>query len=441
MVTQYGPVSSSRYIFLNSPWTGPDVGGAIIIDSKGELVWFRPDTSTKRIMNFNVQSLNGEPVLTWFQGRLVRGHLEGVAVIADNTYTIKHIINAHNGLLVDLHEFFITSRNTAIISALRLHSGVDLTAVGGPASGYVLSGVFQEIDITTGRLIFGWDSIDHVPVTETYMPLKGSGTRARPFDYFHVNSICTDDSDGNYIVSGRHTWTIYKISATDGSILWRMNGKSSDFTMGAGAKYYWQHHVRSHGNGVMTIFDNGSAAPDLTNEPKSRALFLDVDETKKLAKLKMAYTHPREVALASAMGSVQPLPEGDVFVDWGNAARFSQFTADGTLLLDGRMNPRAPSYRGFSNKWEGHPATSPVAIAKHSTSGVTVYVSWNGATDVASWTIYAGTSSASLGKIGTVRRTGFETKITVSTAGPYFVAQANDAGGKALARSRAVKIA
>ena len=240
-VRRHGPVSGSRYIFLDVPYSGPGHGGTLIVDSAGRPVWFGPNTATEHKMDFNAQTLNGEPVLTWWQGLVVQGHGEGEVVIADSSYRVKRIIKAHHGVKADLHEFVITPRNTALISAYRTHSGVDLTALGGPASGYLFSGVFQEIDIATGDLIFEWDSYDpvHPPValTETYQPLDpGFGTQAQPFDQFHINSIDAD-ANGDYIVSGRHTWTIYKISRTDGSIQWRLNGKNSDFTMGEGATF------------------------------------------------------------------------------------------------------------------------------------------------------------------------------------------------------------
>ena len=66
----------------------------------------------------------------------------------------------------------------------------DLTAVGGRAEGNVLDSIVQEVDVATGKVLFEWHSLDHVPLTETYAPLLD------PFDYFHVNSIDVD-RDGN----------------------------------------------------------------------------------------------------------------------------------------------------------------------------------------------------------------------------------------------------
>jgi hypothetical protein len=434
-VTRYGPVSPSRYIFLDSPASGPGVGGAVIIDAAGELVWFGPDTTSEHKLDFNVQTLNGEPVLTWWQGIVVDGHGEGEAVIADSTYTVQNVIPAQNGLQADLHEFLITPRNTALISAYNRHSGVDLSGVdNGPADGYIYSGVFQEIDIATGDLLFEWDSYPAVPVTDSYKPLGTSGTQAEPFDYFHINSIDTDSS-GDFLVSSRHTWTIFRISKTDGSIVWQMNGKHSDFTIGKDAGFAYQHHVRPDGPGQLTLFDNAAAV----RKTRSRALILSYDTTTMQVELVKAFVHPGEVR-AAAMGSAEILPGNEMFVGWGTAARFSQFSAAGQLLLDGVLVRNAASYRAFSKEWKGQPATLPVAAAHPAKGGATVYASWNGATEVATWTVLAGKTATSLARVVGVKRTGFETKIAVPNAGPYFAVRANDSAGHALATSETVSI-
>nr|WP_242613713.1 arylsulfotransferase family protein [Herbihabitans rhizosphaerae] len=45
---------------------------------------------------------------------------------------------------------------------------VDLTPIGGAKVAQVLEGVVQEIDLGTGAVRFEWNSLDHVPVTESY---------------------------------------------------------------------------------------------------------------------------------------------------------------------------------------------------------------------------------------------------------------------------------
>lgn len=435
-IRHYVGGSSTRYVFLNAPYSGPGHGGTIIVDSHGELIWFGPNTATHHKMDFDVQTYQGKPVLTWWQGRVVQGYGKGECVIADTSYTVTHVIKPH-GILADLHEFNITPDGKALITAYRTHRGVDLSAKGGPKSGYLISGVFQVIDIKTGRLDFEWDSIDHVPLTESHEHLSsGTGSKRRPYNYFHINSVAPD-VDGNWIVSGRNTWAVYKVDRSSGKIIWRLNGKKSDFTLGPGAEFYWQHHVRPHRGSRLTIFDNG-AKP--VKEVHSRALILDLNLKKMHATLKKAYIHPDTTVLAGAMGSAQLHADNHMFVGWGTQPRFSEFAPDGRLILDGTMAFQAPSYRAFAQDWAGHPAQPPDAAARTRSGGATVYASWNGATNVKSWRVFAGRSASNLKEIGSARKAGFETAIEVSSAGPFFAVQAVDASGRPLARSAAVRI-
>jgi hypothetical protein len=161
------------------------------------------------------------------------------------------------------------------------------------------------------------------------------------------------------------------------------------------------------------------------------------------ASLKKAYVHPHSPYQAGAMGSAQLLPNGHMFVGWGTQPHFSEFTADGKLVLDGDIIKGDPSYRAFSQNWSGNPDPSvelPAAAARHRTGGATVYASWNGATAVKSWAVFAGRAASALHQIASAPKNGFETAIVVSSGGPYFAVQAHDAKGRALAKSRAVRI-
>ena len=449
-VRNYG-LNDSKYIFLNAPYSGPGHGGTYIIDVHGHLVWFGPNTATEHRMDFNCQTYQGKPVLTWWEGLVVEGFGKGHGVIADSSYKQIATVSAVNtpgkpDIMVDLHEFNLTSRGTAFVTAYRTYhdASVNLSGVRGPATGgYLLSGVAQEIDIATGDLVHEWDSWkDGVALTETYEALGGGdggyGTKAKPFNYFHINSIA-DWDEGHWLISGRNTWTVYLVNKASKQIVWRMHGKKNNFKLGPGVPFYWQHHVRPHSivpnsGGLVTVFDNGAAPAKETN---SRGLVLHVDTKAKTVTLHKQYTHPG--VLAGAMGSAQLLSDG-MFIGWGTVPRFSQYTADHKLLLDGTMIKGSPSYRAFTLPWTGTPAGLPLAAARHRTGGATVYASWNGSTEAHSWAVYAGKTAGSLAEVGTAPKTGFETAIEVKNTGPYFAVQALNAKGTALAKSAPVKI-
>jgi hypothetical protein len=66
-------------------------------------------------------------------------------------------------------------------------------------------------------------------------------------------------------------------------------------------------------------------------------------------------------------------------------------------------------------------------------------VSWNGATQVASWRVLAGSAPNALQAVMTAGRQGFETQIAIATQ-PYLAVQALDAAGHTLATSSVVSV-
>jgi hypothetical protein len=206
--------------------------------------------------------------------------------------------------------------------------------------------------------------------------------------------------------------------------------------MGAGTHFYWQHDARMESPTTVSLFDDGSSPPE---EQESRGLVLGVDETRRTVTLVHQYAHPARL-LAPNQGSMQTLPGGGAFIGWGAEPYFSQFAADGSLLLDGRMPNNVQSYRAYLQQWNGMPTETPaVAVRKSAVIGFTVYASWNGSTRVAQWQVLAGADPASLTTAATSRRSAFETAVAVSATGPYFVAVALDSSGHELSRSLPVK--
>ena len=269
-------------------------------------------------------------MLTWWQGEVSpAGFGQGTGVIADTSYRQVATIGGANGLAADLHELVLTPEGTALVTAYG-QTVADLRAVGGPAAGAVYFGAVQEIDIATGSSLFEWRSIDHVAVDETQVTI-GTG----PLDYFHINSIDVDPEDGNLLISARNTWAIYKIDRTTGAVVWRLGGKRSDFSMGPETSFAWQHDARAHGNGELTLFDDGAAPPVA---PQSRALRLAVDATARTATLTTAFTHPARL-LAQSQGNFQRLADGGGIVGWGSEPYFSHFDRKATSCEMGACRP------------------------------------------------------------------------------------------------------
>ncbi len=255
-----------------------------------------------------------------------------------------------NGRQMDLHEFQLTPPGTALFTCYPQTVSMDLSPAGGPSDGHVLESIFEEVDLASGRVLLEWRSLDHIPVSDSYKPVGAS------YDYLHVNSIDVAP-DGNLLISARHTWALYKVDHRTGEIMWRLGGKRSDFSMGHEAQVSWQHDVRMPSNATITLFDDGSDGLQST-ESQSQGLVLAVDETARTVRVARSYRHPRSL-LASAMGSMQTLPDGNVLVGWGTAPYASEFGADGTLVADARMPSPLYSYRVSRTPWTGTPAGVP----------------------------------------------------------------------------------
>jgi hypothetical protein len=427
--------TTAGYVLL-APKRAVAQAGPMILDDRGQLVWFRP-LDTEAVADFRVQRYGGRPVLTWWRGRAPMGVGDGYYVIVDDAYREIATLTAGNGLIGDIHEFLITPRDTALISIYR-RMPRDLSSMGGPKHGEIFEGVVQELDIQTGRVLFEWHSAEHVDVAESTMkaPPASQGETAAPFDYFHLNSIA-EDANGDFLLSARHTSAIYKIDRETGRVEWRLGGRRSDFAMGDGTRFELQHDARWQPDGTLTLFDNAAKRKSV----HSRVLVLRLDEDAKRATLERTYVHPRKL-FSETQANAQFLPNGHVFVGWGQSPFATEFDRDGRVLYDLRFGAEgADSYRGYRAEWTGRPADDPALVAERGANGqVSAAASWNGATEVARWQLLSGPDAQRLHVVAEQPRSGFETALTAPTDDPVVRARALDGHGAVLGTSPPVRL-
>jgi hypothetical protein len=436
-----GAQGEGGYIFC-APKNGPDESspsqdGAMIFDNRGDLVWFWPlESEEQDVMDFKVQSYLGEDVLTFWVGTHT-GYGKGEYIILDSSYEEVGRVRAANGYAGDHHEFLITPQNTALITIYGEVDSFDLSSMGGSKEGKVLDGIVQELDIESGELLFEWHSLEHVDLKESYGKVPKKSEKWY-FDYFHINSIEVDH-DSNLLISARKTSTIYKLDRQSGDVIWRLGGKKSDFKMNSGSTTAYQHDARRQEDGTITVFDNGDFEQD---DQQSYGLVLEVDEEKMSATLLEEYPNP-EGKLCATQGSMQVLPQREtVFIGWGSNPLMSEFSREGELLFSASFPPEVESYRAFRFPWRGQPARERPALVAERVGEeglVRAYASWNGATEVASWELLAGSDPRRMNPVGEVPREGFETAIEVRTSEPYVGVRARDASGRVLGTSRAIK--
>jgi hypothetical protein len=349
--------------FFISPFGGTDkyANGPEILDQQGNVVWFQAVPAGQEAADFRTQTYHGQRVLTWWQGTGLGGLAKGTDYIYNSHYQQIATVNAGNGFSADGHEFVITPQNTALILAYASETA-DLTSIGGPSNQTVIDGIVQEVDISTGKVLFQWKASDHVPYSQSEQPLPASASSA--WDWFHINAVHLD-TDGNLLIDARDTWTTYKVARHSGNVIWQLGGKASSFTLqaapgqklnNAGQFFAWQHDPVALGNDVYTVFDNEAAGVANTGiDPTaefglSRAVRFKLDERAHTATLLKSYNQP-EALTAPSQGNAQTTADGNLLVGWGSLPYFSEYDPAGDLLFNAKFPTGVNSYRAYLQPW------------------------------------------------------------------------------------------
>jgi hypothetical protein len=414
---------------------GPGQAGPLVYSPTGRLVWFDDLPKGLNAENLSVQRYEGQDDLTWWQGHvLVLGFGQGEDVVMDHSYRTVATVLAGNGYQADLHDFQIAPHEVAYVSAYNLMR-CDLGSVGGRPNGVVVDTAVQEIDMKTGLVRWEWHSLDHVGVAESHAPVP---TTAVPWDYFHLNSI-DPEPGGDLLVSARSTWAAYQLHGGSGKILWRLAGTNSSFRADPDAQTAWQHDARMLPDGRVTMFDNGSN-PRVHDQ--SRGVRVAIDPARHTVRLVRSYPHPAGPLLADSQGNMQTLPGEQVVLGWGAVPSVSELGKDGGLLFDAHLPPGSSSYRAFRFPWTGRPQWPPAVSARllAAEDSTAVFASWNGASDVASWRVLAGTGPASLRSVARMPVSGFESSIIIPGAFADVAVQAVGSAGQVLATSPVTQV-
>lgn len=180
------------------------------------------------------------------------------------------------------------------------------------------------VHVVKGKISSVWSSNEHLPDGESTSSRYGEFS-----DVYHCNSIETLTVDGKVklLVSMRNTDSIYLIDASSGAVEWKLGGKnwggvslalSNPGTLGITPEanpeqiLSGQHDARYWGNGVFSVFDNGSA----TGRP-ARGIVFSVDEASLQATITQVFTDP-EGRPSGCTGSFRQMDAGKYWVaGWG----------------------------------------------------------------------------------------------------------------------------
>ncbi|MGE5479446.1 MAG: aryl-sulfate sulfotransferase [Chloroflexota bacterium] len=346
------------YYFIANPAQIPNYGNFVIMaDNQGQTVaWKRTKV---RGYDFNMQD-NGlysyaDAVLPkgWFWANVYMYVLDKDLAIVDS-------FQCGNGYVADMHEFKWLPNGHALLLAQDPQK-VDMSKYfqGGVDTATVAGSIIQELDADR-KVVFQWRSWDHLDFGETY-----EDTLAPVVNPFHFNAL-DYDTDGNLLVSVRHTCQIIKISRATGEIMWRLGGKKNQFTFSndyepiGGANFSHQHNIKRIANGNITFYDNG-----WIRKPQfSRGVEYKLDEANKTATKVWEYRHTPDI-YTELMGSVQRLSNGNTVICWGGPnpegrELMTEVHADNSIALEMTFPPLFTSYRIYKHEIPGCQPTASV---------------------------------------------------------------------------------
>jgi Arylsulfotransferase (ASST) len=186
-------------------------------------------------------------------------------------------------------------------------------------------------------VVWSWDIVDHIPVSETDVQWRGAGAGCPVgtcYDPYHWNSI--EATPTGYILSFRHLDAIYNIDKASGNIVWKLGGSTrpeslsimNDPVFSGGSHFGGQHDARVRGDGTLTLFDNGT---NLGRPP--RAVRYQISTAAKTATLVEQLSDPALVSNSICCGSARKLPGGNWVFGWGGTNFVTETTSSGARVF------------------------------------------------------------------------------------------------------------
>ena len=338
----YGTTTPGWYLVTPATFL-PGSHYAVILDERGVPVWYQKATTA--ILDF--KRLSSE-LLAWVP-------VLGMAFGTDPTrgYEIRQLDGAVQrevkavGAPTDHHDLVPLPNGNFALLAYEQVSNVDLrTLMGGTfgANETVVHGRIQEID-PSGALVWEWKAEDHINLSEVTYPLRFNVNGTSVVDLQHFNALDVAPN-GDYIVSARHMDSVFRVSRTTGSVLWKLGGTASKDLAPVlqlvndpfgGPKRL--HDARLLPNGNISLFDNR-----LDSVGATRAAVYSIDTVANTATLVRSHARTDGIVVGT-MGSTRLNTDGHLIVGWGaNSPLVTELDEHDDVVLELR-GPDGGSYR------------------------------------------------------------------------------------------------
>ncbi|CEM12193.1 unnamed protein product [Vitrella brassicaformis CCMP3155] len=233
--------SKELYLFTTGWEMGNgETGQFMIVSREGDLVWWTRRSGGGACM------LGATPsghVVLW--DKRTNDSARFVYELNSTYQIVDRHEPGHGYLHVDLHFLFFDGDNKILMSP---------TEING-IQHYVL----HVLDAARNVLL-EWRTIDDfIDEADPAIPEETD----LPNDFYHANNA-ERTADGNILITMRNCNQLVLLSGKTGRILWRMGGKTSDFTFigeDMDPPFLGQHNAQQLPNGNILMYDNGRKGP------------------------------------------------------------------------------------------------------------------------------------------------------------------------------------
>ncbi|KAI0803512.1 ASST-domain-containing protein [Xylaria sp. FL0064] len=442
-------IDDTRFIFLTGGYEGY---GPSIVSSK-DLSLVYADQKYNFAQAAHTATLYGEQVLVVYAGDAVR--------IFNKHYEELYAVTPQGdlrGAYADSHEAHLTADDTVVLVVSRVKQA-DLTAIGH-GTDYLTNILLQEVEPRSNAVLFQFDLLSYFRVEDSFWPWDGAGPYhfGSAYDLWHVNAVQKTPA-GDFLVSSRHLHSVFLVDGATARVKWVMGGKRSNFTdvsaNGASAVFHWQHNAHFTAENRIALFDNqavfnGFCTGEETEWGCSRGLEIEFDTESWTYWVVNEWYHPQALVSASR-GGISRTPKGNTLIAWGQNPMYTEHGPDGEVVMDVQRGQvlaldhgisSVIAYRAWKSDWVGLPKWPPSIATVATEDGMTVYVSWNGATEVESYVLFTSDTITKLNGAGAItavsKRTGFETSFQLSERRRYARVAALDRNGTILGYTTAM---
>ncbi len=373
--------------------------GPMLLDRRGRMVWYQPGAGLDlRRPDPALQGQAGADALARAARRRPRGRRR--ARSSTRAYTTVATVGDAQTVPIDLHEFNLTSRGTALATQYETRDA-DLSSIGGSKNGKLLVGHALEIDIATNKVLLDWVSMrsrrperelptaarlgrDRLRLLPHQLDRGGAGRQPADLWAQHLGCVQGPPHDRRDHLAAERQEVRLQRPSERGLLLAAPRARLTGLR-------------RSPCSTTPT-----SAAT------ASVALLLELDEGRRQrrAQARVISTPPSSWPGRSAASRCSPTAMSSSAGARSRTSPSSRPTAN--CWSTASSTARTRSYRTFLADWEGRPTDKPAMVARANAPAAasSIYASWNGATEIDHWLVLAGSDPASLraGRLAAVDR-------------------------------------